>query len=334
MSEHDWELDLEGFDWSVATGSDDSGPASADDAAFSEFFAQLDGVRASDEVRASALKAILADDDAPTSVVRPKAGGAGTSGRKRPAHLRRSRRSASPRPRRPRRVALAACLLLVLTVVGVGSWFLPFSQVAVAQDDLSVEFGVNLYGVTVTATAEGEVSKKVVSQASVSNRRFEDALNQVLDTYDKLRAEGDAGASVGVVTVDVKTPGGIGGEGLRREVEGAVAGRGGKGHQALPQQEALPQQDSMTQRDEASPRQGEAMQQHGPDAGVMQESAPHDTVGWDAMPHDAAPQDAVPQYEASGGEAMRGPGQQEPGFEHAPEQNGFGARASGNGPRA
>ncbi|MBR3158750.1 MAG: hypothetical protein IKF14_06555 [Atopobiaceae bacterium] len=338
MSEHDWELDLEDFDWRESTGVDAGEAASAEDAAFSQFFAQLDGVRASDAVRASTLEAILSDGDAP---VRGASSAAGKEARKRkaPAHLRRSRRSDAPRPRRLRRAVLVACLLLVLIVVGTGSWFLPFSQVAIAQDDLSVEFGINLYGVTVTTKAEGELSKKVLSKASVDNRRVEDALVQVLDAYDELRVESDAGTGGGAMTVDVRTPGGIGDENLRRQAEGVVAGHGDKMHETLPQQ-----QGSDVGAVEESAPQGDATRGSAPQSATPQDVAQHDAVPQDiapqdavpqnAAPQDAAPQGAVPQDQSFGGEAMQGPNQQEHGFERNQQQDAFGGGPSGNGPRA
>ena len=217
MSERDWELDFEEFDWGVADDPDSSGAAEdASDAELRELFSTFDDLHASEALRMTTLAAVLESDNL-------DADEQGKEASTQPAHrstrMRRRRREGSRHPRRLRALVCAACVVALL--VGMASWFVPLTTVAVAQDELSVSLGVNVYGVTVWAESEGALSNQVMAQAKVEQRVIGDALTRVFDAYDELH---QAGASA-EATVEVSSAVAFGGEGVRKEAEHVMEGR-------------------------------------------------------------------------------------------------------------
>ncbi len=240
MSDVDWERDFEGFDWGVPSDSGtDSVEAELDDEQMSELFSALDDVVATDDARTRVVAAMLGDDSATdvaagTPVRETTARDEGTlaqsarerRGRDSSWHKGARRRGRHLRvvwPHRKAWIALATCLVLLLA--GVASWFVPLTSVAVAQDELSVELGVNVYGVTVSATAEGELSKKVVDSTRPANRKVGDALGELLDEYDRQHVQDKSSTQSSEPTVDVRAPMGFGGDVVRAEAERVVKGR-------------------------------------------------------------------------------------------------------------
>ena len=214
MGERDWELDFEEFDWGAGASdapdrydvADDSG-----DAELRDLFSTFDGVHAGEDLRAATLAAILDGDGQGTEAGAQSAHRNGRFGRRRRRDVRR--------PRRLRVLVCAACVVALL--VGMASWFVPLTTVAVAQDELSVSLGVNVYGVTVWAESEGTLSNQVMAQAKVEQRGIGDALTRVFDAYDELH---EAGASA-EATVEVSSAVAFGGEGVRKEAQHVMEGR-------------------------------------------------------------------------------------------------------------
>lgn len=217
MSERDWELSFEEFDWGVADKSDSSeADDGAGDAELRELFSTFDDLHASEALRRTTLAAVLdsdnldTDDQGKEDSVQPA---------RRGTRMRRRRREGVHHPRRLRALVCAACVVVLL--VGMASWFVPLTTVAVAQDELSVSLGVNVYGVTVWAESEGALSNQVMAQAKVEQRGIGDALTRVFDAYDELH---QAGASA-EATVEVSSAVSFGGEGVRKEAQHVVEGR-------------------------------------------------------------------------------------------------------------
>lgn len=200
----DWELDFEEFDWNVPNVGD------SDDVELDEFFSTLDDVHASESLRASTLEAVFAEEDSQNNEL---AASSARIANGRRGRTRRGHRTIAARPRRMRRVLATVCVALV--IAGVATWFVPLTSIAVEQDDLSVVFGVNVYGMTVSTSTQGDLSERVVEQAGVTNRTYEDAISRVLDAYGKLSPNGVSSAA----SVSVHAPMGFGGDAIRRGAE-------------------------------------------------------------------------------------------------------------------
>lgn len=239
LDEFDWEQDFEDFDWSadaefqieeVGAESETTVEDELGDDELFELFSSFDDVRAGEDLRASTLEAIFAKDDeaeakdmaegvakdvAEADVTRAES----VAPQRELAQAKRARRGRRPvaaRPRRARMVAFAACVLIA--ILGAASWFVPFSQVALAQDDLRVVLGVNLYGVTVSVDAQGDLSEEVVAKADLGNEGVADALDRLLSAYDKVRPD----AAGTTPSVDVSSTLGFGGDALRQQTQQAI----------------------------------------------------------------------------------------------------------------
>ena len=238
MSENnrDWELDFEEFDWSVT----DAG--NSDDASLDKFFSTFDDVHASENLRASTLEAVFSEGDSQNS--EHTVGSTGLADGKW-GRTRRGNRHLAARPHRMRRVLAAVCVALV--IAGAATWFVPLTSIAVEQDDLSVVFGVNVYGMTVSTTTQGDLSEQAVAQAGVTNKTYEDAISRVLDAYGKLTPNGVSSAA----SVSVHAPMGFGGDAIRRGAEHVA------GEHAPSTSGGMENQGSATQGAESEPPQGQ-----------------------------------------------------------------------------
>ena len=125
------------------------------------------------------------------------------------------------RPRR-RRFGLKIAAALLVVAVGVGgvlSYAIPASHVTVSAGDTTFDLGVNVYGTTVSATANSDAGKAAISSAAVRNVGFEDALGRLIDAYDQQR-----GGEQDEVQVSVHDPFG-GGERFSNEANHVLEGR-------------------------------------------------------------------------------------------------------------
>ncbi len=256
MSENnrDWELDFEEFDWNVSD-SDDS-----DDAALDEFFSTLDDVHVSESLRASTLEAVLAERDEQNN---KHAAGSSRLVNGQRGRTRRNSRPMAVRPRRMRRILAAVCVALV--IAGAASWFVPLTSIAVEQDELSVVFGVNVYGMTVFTSTQGDLSEQAVAQAGVTNKTYEDAISCVLDAYGKLSPNGVSSAA----SVSVHAPMGFDGDAIRRGAEHVVGEHAPSTSGAIENQGAVTQgsEPESPQVQTQTPNQGQVSQQSQPTDG-------------------------------------------------------------------
>ena len=214
-------------------------------------FKSMDGVRASDELKASTLDVIFEQMDeepvgAPAkteeheetqTAVRPALtlvaeDGASDAGDARDDESAASvatgedtdGKDAVKRTARPRRrgfgLKVAAAVLVV--AVGLGgalSYVVPASHVTVSAGDTTFDLGVNVYGTTVSATANSDAGNAAISSAEVRNVGFEDALGRLIDAYDQQR-----GGEQDEVQVSVRDPLG-GGERFASEAERVIEER-------------------------------------------------------------------------------------------------------------
>ncbi len=257
MSENnrDWELDFEEFDWSVSDRVD------SDDAALGELFSTFDDVRASESLRASTLKAVFAEED-----LQKDEHGASSARRAngKRGRTRRGDRPIAARLRRIRRVLATVCVALM--IAGAATWFVPLTSIAVEQDDLSVVFGVNVYGMTVSTTTQGDLSEQAVAQAGVTNKTYEDAISRVLDAYGKLTPNGVSSAA----NVSVRAPMGFGGDAIRRGAE-HVADEHAPSTNKVPENQGSATQGSEPESPQGqtqTPMQGQVTQQSQPTEGL------------------------------------------------------------------
>ena len=200
MGERDWELEFEDFEWATAKNGVAGGHDSDDEMA--SLFSSLDDVTASEDLRSLTLKVIEREEETSLSSARPAAKGRRTQ-----------------RRHRWRRVVVAAMCLCV--VLGVASWFVPLTHVSIAQDDLSIDLGVNVYGMTVQVKTSGKHGDQVASMADVQNRAYEDALDKMLAAYEQL-AQGSKDSSM---VVDVSSPLGMRTDAMRQQAERIVESR-------------------------------------------------------------------------------------------------------------
>lgn len=214
-------------------------------------FKSMDEVRASDELKASTLAAIFEQlDEGPVdapvdaeerevarTAVRPALALVTDDGASDASDARAEEPTASVatgedkdeagaakkavRPRRRRfglKVA-AAVLVVAIGLGGVLSYAIPASHVTVSAGDTTFDLGVNVYGTTVSATANSDDGRAAISSAEVHNVGFQDALGRLIDAYDQQR-----GGEQDEVQVSVHDPFG-GGERFASEADRVLEGR-------------------------------------------------------------------------------------------------------------
>ena len=103
-----------------------------------------------------------------------------------------SQGSDAKKPARPRHRGFALKVAAALLVVAIGlggvlSYAIPASHVTVSAGDTTFDLGVNVYGTTVSATANSDAGKAAISSAEIRNVGFEDALGRLIDAYDQQR---------------------------------------------------------------------------------------------------------------------------------------------------
>ena len=131
---------------------------------------------------------------------------------------------AAKKTARPRRHGFglkvaAAVLVVAVGLGGVLSYAIPASHVTVSAGDTTFDLGVNVYGTTVSATANSDAGNAAISSAEVRNVGFEDALGRLIDAYDQQR-----GGEQDEVQVSVNNPLG-GGERFASEAERVIEER-------------------------------------------------------------------------------------------------------------
>ena len=283
-----------------------------DDLEFERLFASLDDVKASDELKASTLDAILAQADALSSESfasgvekaeergfvlieggaraadarsdaaqeSASAAAAATAGGKAAA-------SAKARPATKRgafRLRVAAALLVAaLAAGGTAACALPATHVYATAGETTFDLGVNLFGVTVSAEADSEAGKEILEDANVRYERFEEAFDRILEAYEQRGGEEEP-----TVRVESSAPFG-GGERLDEEAQNVM------GSHEWSRDEQKPRDDQDATVDKAAPSMGGAGA-----SGTGGTEGPQD--GGQA-PSENAPQAEPTKSEAVGGNA-------------------------------
>lgn len=160
-----------------------------DDAEFAELFGAFDDVVASADLKQRTLAAVRGEEGVAAldaTVVSPYVKVPDVDAT---APFTKRGRATRPVRRRMNVGAIFAAVFAVLIVFGVASWFLPVSSVRIEQDEFVVDLGVNLYGVTVQATAEGDEGKAVLEAQPVTNLRRDEAERRLRSAFDKMRPE-------------------------------------------------------------------------------------------------------------------------------------------------
>lgn len=130
-----------------------------------------------------------------------------------------AKKAVRPRRRRFGLKVAAAVLVVAIGLGGVLSYAIPASHVTVSAGDTTFDLGVNVYGTTVSATANSDDGRAAISSAEVHNVGFQDALGRLIDAYDQQR-----GGEQDEVQVSVRDPFG-GEERFASEADRVLEGR-------------------------------------------------------------------------------------------------------------
>lgn len=181
------------------------------DKEFEQLFAAMDDITASDELKASTLSAIFddageaepeviaptvpmfrivpAENDAPVEDSLGSEGDASVvaenSPRSATSKRTAARKTARRRPGGWRLRVAAVAIVVILGLGGAVAYALPASHVLVTVDDTTFDLGVNIFGATVSATANTEEGKDSIAKADVHNRGLEETLNNLFDVYER-----------------------------------------------------------------------------------------------------------------------------------------------------
>ena len=153
-------------------------------------FAQMEPIVASGELRQAALGAMMgavagsgaAGGEAVSQDNRrlsELAGGAAARRAIPGAHFSTVR----PKPRARRAIAIAAAACLALGMLGGAAYAIPTSYVSV-EGSTSYELGIDIFGMTVSATASDESGNAVLSDIAVCNRSFGQSISTLLGAID------------------------------------------------------------------------------------------------------------------------------------------------------
>lgn len=197
-------------------------PALLDDDEFAQLFASMDNITASDELKASTLDAIFSQMEAEeTTRYEEHLSAQETKGeqKQRPflslvtdatpqgdedtsvtaaAHATTTKAKHTKRDAKWK-VRIAAALVAIALGVGSGiAYALPVSHVLVSVDDTTFDLGVNLFGTTVSATANNDAGKSAIASTEVHNVGYRDAMNRLLDKFEQDHKDETGSVSVRV----------------------------------------------------------------------------------------------------------------------------------------
>ena len=151
----------------------------------------------------------------------------------------------------------AVALVAVLGVAGGLAYALPVSHVVLTMDDTTFDLGMNVFGMTVSASSGNAAGTSTLTKAQVRNKTLDDAIKTLMGAY-----EGQGGS--GNVTVDAFSR--FGGkdsglsqraqEAVKRETRGWETGsKEPAANSSVAQQQSAPSQTDERQRQEAAPRE-------------------------------------------------------------------------------
>lgn len=141
-----------------------------------QLFDTLDGIHASDELKAATFERLGIDVQANDNG-QPADAGNGTI-----LPLRGAKAGKRPKLHAIRIAAIAACLSLV----AVGSAYaIPFTHETVTVGDTGIDLGVNVFGITVSAQANDEKGQQLLDEGDVRNMSFEDSVSAIEERYSQ-----------------------------------------------------------------------------------------------------------------------------------------------------
>lgn len=150
-----------------------------EDAELTELFSAFDEVTTPDALKESTFEAIVSQNA-------PAAAGAATPEHQADASST-PKRQASARLRSKWRAfriaAVAACLAFALT--GGAAYAIPSSHVSIGQDGSSVELGVNVFGITVTADSNDEEGREIIEATDLLHKPFEESLALTYESIEQ-----------------------------------------------------------------------------------------------------------------------------------------------------
>ena len=97
-----------------------------------------------------------------------------------------------------RYAAIAACLVLALS--GGIAYATPASHVVLTQGDITIDLGVNLFGIAVSATSDTEAGEELIESADLLHSSCEKAIDRAVGAMEPL----DSGHPVDIV-VDARS---------------------------------------------------------------------------------------------------------------------------------
>ena len=151
--------------------------------------------------------------------------------------------SSARKRRRGLHLRVAAAFLAVTLILGGGiAYTMPVSNVEVALGESKVTLGVNVFGVTVSAQADGNDAKETLKKIEVHNMRLEDSMERLLSAYEE-----DHGPNSVQVTMQDRN-------------SGESMALNGETQRVLEQYEQRWQQDQPTQGSEETQPQEQAQQ--------------------------------------------------------------------------
>ena len=152
-----------------------------------ELFSQLDGISASEQLKTATLDAIFAKMGEESSEAAPAFAvvEGGTAGKGR-TPARDARRLPSLLPR-------VAAIIVALMLAGGGvAYALPASHISITSGDTTVDLGVNIFGVTVDASADTAEGAELLDDLVVRGKGYEDAMELVASGLDEREQSGSS----------------------------------------------------------------------------------------------------------------------------------------------
>ncbi|MCR4871435.1 MAG: hypothetical protein K5859_09090 [Atopobiaceae bacterium] len=236
----------------------------AEDRVFEELFSALDGISASEELKARTLDTILGEERKPQLTV---VEGGVASGNTRKV---RCRPSLLPR-------VAAIAVVLVLATGGI-AYAVPVSHVTMISGDTTIDLGINVFGVTVGTSADTDEGIELLEGLDVRGAGYEDAMERVADRLEERRAEDES--------IEVR----IDGTGPQREAIVETADR------LMEQRNARHEEIATDPEVQVEPRDTAAQPWAPANATPAQEQAPRQDGTWRPMEVDGwSLQDGTPQ---------------------------------------
>lgn len=175
--------------------SDARNTVDVDDLELQELFASLDTITASDDLKARTLDAIFGsldedeaeakDENMATSPSRPYLRLVEDDPLPQKPAQEISLPTHKPRTRGWKLRVAAAIVAVAIGIGGGAAYATPVSHTQVSMGDSTVDLGVNVFGMTVSAQSEDDEGRDMLKKASVHNMRLKDSVQRLVDMREK-----------------------------------------------------------------------------------------------------------------------------------------------------